>query len=275
MRKFLFLALIILSSLFSFSQEIFAQDATSPVSSICMDYQTPPTNYEPPQYKSATTCPAGTTRQTASCETLDRETICTLATGSFCCSLYPLSTQTGKQLEAYNECIKCLQNLYPVYPKIQDPAGCLTTEDVKTKCAVYTTAATGEWEGAFKEDPCTSLTKETKDTCRYCMYGNKYPAKDATIIGFWTGIGCISTNPMGAISQLTTFLLGVVGVFIFFQILIGAFTLLTSKGNPQAVQSARERITNSVIALLLIIFSVTILQFVGVNILHIPGFFDN
>ncbi len=268
MRKFLFFTLITLFSVFSFSQEIFALIADEDVNGCAADYLPPAT----PPFKTATTCPAGTTRQTKSCSSLNKTLICKLGTTNYCCSIYPSSTQTNNQQQLYNDCLDCAIKLAANPGADKD---CGTVEKVVAKCAAYTVAATAEWEGASNEDPCTSLTKESKDTCRYCMYGNKYPEKEAAVIGFWTGIGCISTNPMGAISQLTTFLLGVVGVFIFFQILIGAFTLLTSKGSPQAVQSARERITNSIIALLLIIFSVTILQFVGVNILHIPGFFDN
>lgn len=267
MRKFLFFSLITLFSIFSFSQEIFALIPDEDVIP-CTVYLPPET---PPYDTPATSCPAGTTRQTKTCSSLNKTLVCTMSP-AFCCSIYPHSTQTIHQQDLYNACISCSRHF------VNDPENnpnCDTLEEVTAACAAYTAAATAEWEGASKEDPCSSLTKESKDTCRYCMYGDKYPPAEAAVIGFWTGIGCISTNPMGAISQLTTFLLGVVGVFIFFQILIGAFTLLTSKGSPQAVQSARERITNSIIALLLIIFSVTILQFVGVNILHIPGFFDN
>lgn len=268
MRKFLFSFFLILLSIFSFSQEIFA--ATTPDEGVtsCLKYQIP-------ENTDATTCPVGTVRQTKTCSSLNKTLICKLNTASggvdYCCSIYPSSTQTENQQTLYNTCIVCLR-AFAADP--QTDTNCDTVAEVAAKCSTYTAAATAEWEGAQANDPCTAI-KEASSTCRYCMYGDKYPAEDSDVIGFWTGIGCISTNPMGAISQLTTFLLGVVGVFIFFQILIGAFTLLTSKGSPQAVQSARERITNSIIALLLIIFSVTILQFVGVNVLHIPGFFDN
>lgn len=124
-------------------------------------------------------------------------------------------------------------------------------------------------------DPCKRLpSEELIGTCRTCMYGSSSGGSFVPV-GFWTGIGCLSTNPIGAISQLLTFLMGISSVFIFAQILIGAFTLMTSRGDPKGVQDAKSRITNSVIALLFILFSVTILQFIGVNILKIPGFFSN
>ena len=54
--------------------------------------------------------------------------------------------------------------------------------------------------------------------------------------------------------------------------LAGGFILSTSQGDPQKANQAKEMITNSVIGLLFVIFSVIILQFIGVTILQIPGF---
>ncbi|MDO5561543.1 MAG: hypothetical protein Q4G02_02095 [bacterium] len=126
---------------------------------------------------------------------------------------------------------------------------------------------------AQQNDPCIRLPDtENIAKCRKCTYGGETVG---AVVGFWTAIGCIPTNPIGAIGQLLTFLMGIGSVLIFAQILVGAFTLMTSKGDPKGVQDAKSRITNSIIALLFILFSVTILQFVGVNILRIPGFFSN
>lgn len=119
-------------------------------------------------------------------------------------------------------------------------------------------------------DPCDNLSSDAgKEACKTCL-GN---ADDPT--GFWTGIGCIPTNPMAAIGKLMNLLLGISAVFVFAQILIGAFKLMTSRGDTKGVQDAKERITNSVIAMLFILFSVSILEFIGVDVLSIPGFFDN
>ncbi len=116
-------------------------------------------------------------------------------------------------------------------------------------------------------NPCQRI--KASAACNACMGDNPDNPQ-----GFWTGIGCISTNPVAATRDLLQFMLGVGGLFVVFQILVGSFQLVVSRGNPQALQQARERITNSVIALLLIVFSVTILEFVGKTVLHIPGFFD-
>ena len=46
----------------------------------------------------------------------------------------------------------------------------------------------------------------------------------------------------------------------------------TSQGDPKRASEARELITSAVLGLVFIIFSVTLLQFIGVTVLHIPGF---
>ncbi len=126
--------------------------------------------------------------------------------------------------------------------------------------------STGNNQKDSKDSPCSKLgAGEAK--CKECVQNEDNPQ------GFWTGIGCISTNPMKSISQVLGFLLGVSGFFILMQILIGAFKMTVSKGDPKGLQEAKERITASIIALLFIVFSVTILEFIGVSILKIPGFF--
>jgi hypothetical protein len=62
------------------------------------------------------------------------------------------------------------------------------------------------------------------------------------------------------------------GAIVLIMILAGAFMLSTSQGDPKKTQDAKELITSAIIGLLFIIFSITILQFVGVSILRIPGF---
>lgn len=129
--------------------------------------------------------------------------------------------------------------------------------------------------GTATYNPCDNLPSEGRAKCNQCIYGGSSGGTgEQKIVGFWSAIGCIPTNPMAATRGLLNFMLGVGGFFVVVQILIGSFQLLTSRGNTQALQDARERITNSVIALLFIVFSVTIIEFIGVRVLHLPGFFD-
>jgi hypothetical protein len=47
---------------------------------------------------------------------------------------------------------------------------------------------------------------------------------------------------------------------------------MTSQGNPEKVQAAREQLTSAIVGLLFIIFSLAILTIIGVDILKLPGF---
>lgn len=90
--------------------------------------------------------------------------------------------------------------------------------------------------------------------------------------GVWTAIGCVKTDPVSIAQQFITLGLGIGGGVSLIATLIGGFMLTTSQGDPQKASEAREIITSAVIGLIFVIFSVAILQFIGVSVLQIPGF---
>lgn len=87
-----------------------------------------------------------------------------------------------------------------------------------------------------------------------------------------TGIGTFSTDPAGFIRSIFGVLLSLSGGIALLLIIASGYQLMTSQGNPEKVKEARERLTSAVVGLIFIIFSVTILQIIGVTILRIPGF---
>ena len=87
-----------------------------------------------------------------------------------------------------------------------------------------------------------------------------------------TAIGCIHTNPAALMKDLLTFAIGISGGLAFLMMLLGAFQMVTSAGNPETLQAGKDRLTSAVIGLLFIIFAVLLLQIIGVDILGIPGF---
>lgn len=87
-----------------------------------------------------------------------------------------------------------------------------------------------------------------------------------------TAIGNIPTNPEGLVNFLLKFILGISGGIAILLIIYGGYRLMTSQGNPEAIQGAKETITSAVVGLLFIIFSLVLLQIIGVDILRIPGF---
>ena len=87
-----------------------------------------------------------------------------------------------------------------------------------------------------------------------------------------TAFGPISTTAQGFVTSFFRVLLSIVGVISVLLIIISGYKLMTSQGNPERVQGAREQLTAAIIGLLFIIFSLAILQTIGVEILRLPGF---
>lgn len=111
---------------------------------------------------------------------------------------------------------------------------------------------------------CAQINPSTPQyqACADCFSGN----------GIWTAIGCIPSKPESVVEVVITIGLALGGGIVLVMILIGSFMLSVSQGDPNKTKEAKEIITAAVIGLLFVIFSVTILQFIGVSILHIPGF---
>lgn len=88
-----------------------------------------------------------------------------------------------------------------------------------------------------------------------------------------TAIGCI---PWKDENKLIGFFLrwaiGIGGGIAFLLILYAGFMGMTSTGNPERIKAAQELLISAISGLILLIFSIFILKFIGVDILQIPGF---
>lgn len=102
--------------------------------------------------------------------------------------------------------------------------------------------------------------------------GGKTCGTDAANQGIDTAIGCIHTSPVGFIKDFFKFIIGISGGIAFLMMLLGAFEMITSAGNPDSLKNGKDRFTSAVIGLLFVIFSILFLQIIGVGILNIPGF---
>lgn len=90
--------------------------------------------------------------------------------------------------------------------------------------------------------------------------------------GINTAIGCIHTNPQEFVKDFMKFVIAIAGGLAFLLMLLGAFQMVTSAGNPDSLNAGRERLTQAIIGLLFVIFAVLFMQIIGVGILNIPGF---
>lgn len=86
-----------------------------------------------------------------------------------------------------------------------------------------------------------------------------------------TGFGAVSIDVSSFIGSLFSILLSFSGGVILLVIIFAGYRLMSSQGDPEKIKTAREMLTAGVIGLLFVIFSVTILRIIGVDILHIPG----
>ncbi len=120
-------------------------------------------------------------------------------------------------------------------------------------------------------DLCNQIPDPTlQKECRTCNTSNGGDAQNPKAI--WTSVGCIPTTSNAIVGALVKLGLGIAGTVAILMILAGGFMLSTSQGDTKRVGEARELITSAVIGLLFIIFSVALLQFIGVKIFQIPGF---
>jgi len=87
-----------------------------------------------------------------------------------------------------------------------------------------------------------------------------------------TAIGCIPINDQSSfITFIFKWAIGIAGGIAFILIVISAFQIMTSQGDPKRMQAGKELLTSAIMGLILLIFSVFILRIVGVEILNLPG----
>jgi len=87
-----------------------------------------------------------------------------------------------------------------------------------------------------------------------------------------TAIGPITTSPDGFIKGILGAILSLAGGIAILLIIISGYRMMVSQGNPENIKNAKDQLTAAIIGLLFVIFSLVILQVIGVNILGLPGF---
>jgi hypothetical protein len=104
---------------------------------------------------------------------------------------------------------------------------------------------------------------------------NNGTATNCSGSGCQTAVGNVPTNAGGFAQKLFAVLLSISGGIALILIIISGYRLMTSRGNPEQVQAAKEQLTAAIVGLLFVIFSLVVLQTIGVNILNLPGFKAN
>ncbi|MBU3935246.1 hypothetical protein KJ909_01080 [Patescibacteria group bacterium] len=86
-----------------------------------------------------------------------------------------------------------------------------------------------------------------------------------------TALGCVPVSANDFVAWLLSWLFGVAGGIAFLLMIYGFIMMATTKGDPKAMQAARETIGSAVTGLLVSVFAVFLLRLITVDILHIPG----
>jgi len=170
----------------------------------------------------------------------------------------------------------------------------LTTDEINAQVSMVQDATKAD---ALRRELTARAQRQQKDKseCCQCTYGTRFWDRNSgacqgepgtvgevnsSVVrqrrdfkpGIYTAIGCIGADSESIVTRLVRIGLGIAGGVALLMILAAAFMFSTSQGDPKKAGEAKELITSAVLGLIFIIFSVTLLQFIGVTVLQIPGF---
>jgi hypothetical protein len=138
----------------------------------------------------------------------------------------------------------------------------------------------GSPEGEGSDCVCKITDKEQNlpyigELCRKYLSDSTEMAKCETCAktgGYWSGLACIPLGTRAFVNKFVQISISLAGGIALLCIIYCAIQMQISRGNPQRLEKARENLISCITGLLLILFSVFILQAVGVKIFGIPGF---
>lgn len=93
--------------------------------------------------------------------------------------------------------------------------------------------------------------------------------------GINTAIGCIhalADSPEVFIGDILRWAVGIGGGIAFLLIVYASFMIMTSSGNPERLKAGQELLTSAIGGLILLVMSVFVLKFIGVDILGLCKF---
>lgn len=91
--------------------------------------------------------------------------------------------------------------------------------------------------------------------------------------GVETAIGCVPTGDLPKfLSFILKFAFAISGGVILLMVILTGYTLITSSGNPEKLQAVKENIVSLFSGIILIAFSLILLQTVGADVLKFKSF---
>ena len=188
---------------------------------------------------------------------------------------------------------KCVQDINPpagyncTSDGVCDPAPTGTTPQYTTAAACQS-ACTGKTITKFNCDStqgCVEAQNGTYSGIGACtvackkgtsVVGTCTPAGGTTGSGIETAIGCIPMLGANGTTDFLSFILkwavGIGGGIAFLLIVYAGFMIMTAAGNPERLKAGQELLTSAISGLILLVFSIFILKFIGVDILGLGVF---
>jgi hypothetical protein len=191
-------------------------------------------------------------------------------------------TTVFNNAEKYFEaCLAKQKNKDECFPKftgnivIKNGTGASSCRGTLTPDLDATDYTLDDYDSSTEFGLCKQVNDSALQADCYACLGCAEQDKECQPKGIWTAVGCIPVGPdkeVDMIKVLITIGLGVAGGIALLIIIVSAFMLTVSQGDPQKTSEAKDQLTAAIIGLFFIIFSVTVLQFIGVQIFRIPGF---
>ena len=98
---------------------------------------------------------------------------------------------------------------------------------------------------------------------------------DDGTVGIQTAIGCfhvLNPTPETFLGEILKWAVGVGAGIAFLLILYAGFMIMTSAGNPERLKAGQELLTSALSGLILLVLSIFVLKFIGVDILGLGKF---
>lgn len=90
--------------------------------------------------------------------------------------------------------------------------------------------------------------------------------------GIWTAVGCVPSDLTGLVGAVVAIGLSIGGGIALLMIIIAAYMFSISQGDPKKTNMGKEILTAAIVGLLFVIFSITMLRIIAVDVIVLPGF---
>lgn len=153
------------------------------------------------------------------------------------------------------------------------PDGSVPQYDTYDDCIAACTGTTPIYFNCDPTNGCTEAQGGVYDNISECNK-NCQPNMDMWCNGqtgqLNTAIGCIPIlDQAGFINFILKWAIGIGAGIAFMLSLYAGFIIMTASGNPERIKAGKELLTSAIAGLMLIIFAVFVLNFIGVDILGI------